>query len=622
LAKVEETPEVKRAGGIFYTPQFIVKYIVKNTVGAFSKNSTPNKVSKLRILDPACGSGSFLLGAYTYLLKWHLDYYLKLKNKNKENIYESKNGEWHLTIQEKKRILQQNIYGVDIDPQAVEVTKLSLLLKVLEGENKDAMSAQQKLIKEKALPDLDDNIKCGNSVISSEIYNNKEIKLSTEDRRKMNVFDWNDEFKEIMTNGGFDVVIGNPPYVRQERIKEIKPYLKDHYETYSGVADLYVYFFEKGLKLLSEGGIFSFICSKQFIRANYGANLRKYILKHDLMKYIDYTESNVFSDAKVDPCVTVIKNTTPKPKGNVIVNDDFEIPQNKFDNRNWNFDRPEIMNLKNKIESIGIKIKDIAGINIYRGILTGFNEAFIVDEKKKNELIKANPKSNDIIKPFISGKEIQRWEINSNNLYLIWTYIGLPIKNYPAIKEHLDKYEKKLKKRKDQGKYWWELRACSYYSELEKPKLIYPEIKPYLLAVPDNDHYFINKTCFMIISEKVNLNYLSALMSSKLLNFIFKLIANPIARTSSGSNEKVRYGLSKIFVEQLPIYLASPKKQAPIIDLSEQMLQLHEESKNARTPQDKKLIQRQIDITDKQIDNLVYELYNLTDEEIKIIESN
>ena len=163
-AKVEEKPEVKKAGGVYYTPQYIVDYIVENTVGELLNRKTPNQVSKLRILDPACGSGSFLLGAYQKLLDWHLEYYSILDKPPQNVVYEDKKGILRLTIQEKKRILLNNIYGVDIDSQAVEVTKLSLLLKVLENENKDIFEAQQKLIQERALPDLGSNIKCGNIV--------------------------------------------------------------------------------------------------------------------------------------------------------------------------------------------------------------------------------------------------------------------------------------------------------------------------------------------------------------------------------------------------------------------------------------------------------------------------
>ena len=194
-AKVEEKPEVKKAGGVYYTPQYIVDYIVDNTIGKLVKGKTPNKVSELKILDPACGSGSFLLGAFNYLLKWHLNYYTKRKDRDRliDKIYQFRPGEYRLTIREKKKILINNIYGVDIDPQAVEVTKLSLLLKVLEDESKDELEEQKTLFKERALPDLDSNIKCGNSLIGSEIFDE-----DIEDIEKINFFDWNTGFSGIM----------------------------------------------------------------------------------------------------------------------------------------------------------------------------------------------------------------------------------------------------------------------------------------------------------------------------------------------------------------------------------------------------------------------------------------
>ena len=170
-AKVEEKPEVRKAGGVYYTPTYIVEYIVKNTVGKLCENRTPRQLNSLRILDPACGSGSFLLGAYQYLLDYHRDWYQKDGlQKHTREIYQGRGGQWYLTIQEKKRILLNNIYGVDIDPQAVEVTKLSLLLKVLEGENQDTLERQMRLFRERALPDLGSNIKCGNSLIGPDFY--------------------------------------------------------------------------------------------------------------------------------------------------------------------------------------------------------------------------------------------------------------------------------------------------------------------------------------------------------------------------------------------------------------------------------------------------------------------
>jgi hypothetical protein len=231
-AVVEEKPEVKKAGGVYYTPSYIVEYIVKNTVGKLCEGKSPKQIEKLRILDPACGSGSFLIGAYTYLLDYHRDLYVKDgPQKHAKEIYQGAGGHWYLTTQEKKRILLNNIYGVDIDSQAVEVTKLSLLLKVLEGENQDSLTRQLKIWRERALPDLGNNIKCGNSLIGPDFYHNKQMSLlDDEERYRLNVFDWNSEFPGIMKSGGFDNVIGNPPYVRIQGLREWAPIEVEHYK--------------------------------------------------------------------------------------------------------------------------------------------------------------------------------------------------------------------------------------------------------------------------------------------------------------------------------------------------------------------------------------------------------
>ena len=250
MAKVEVKPEVKKAGGVFYTPQYIVKYIVKNTLGELLKGKTPNQVSKLKILDPACGSGSFLLVAYQELLNYHLDYYTKLEKPPKETIYQGKDGEWRLTISEKKRILKNNIYGVDIDFLAVEVSKLTLLLQVLEDQNKDVVEQQQKLFHERVLPDLSENVKNGNSIIETD-YITSEMGIGELNRIKP--FNYVDEFPEVFENGGFDVIVTNPPYVRQELLSENeKNYFETHYRVYERSADYYVYFYERAFDILKK----------------------------------------------------------------------------------------------------------------------------------------------------------------------------------------------------------------------------------------------------------------------------------------------------------------------------------------------------------------------------------
>ena len=255
LAKVDDKPEVKKAGGVYYTPTYIVDYIVKNTVEKLLEGKTPNQVAELRILDPACGSGSFLIGAYQYLLDWHRDWYIDNEPKKwfisrTPRLYQAARGEWKLTTTERKRILLNNIYGVDIDRQAVEVTKLSLLLKVLEGENEETIRLMKLHLHERALPNLADNIKCGNSLIGSDFYQGQQMDLLDEEERyRINVFDWEIEFKEIMEGGGFDAVIGNPPYFRIEAEKFESIYLRKKYETSEFKVDIYTLFIEKMINI-------------------------------------------------------------------------------------------------------------------------------------------------------------------------------------------------------------------------------------------------------------------------------------------------------------------------------------------------------------------------------------
>src|SRR5579864_881191 len=303
-AKVEDKPDVKKAGGVYYTPTYIVDYIVENTVGKLLEGKTLKQAAALRILDPACGSGSFLLGAYEYMLQWHLKSYTendpaRWAKGSKPALVQASGDAWKLTIAERKRILLANIYGVDIDAQAVETTKLSLLLKVLEGETQQTLQPVLLTFQERALPDLGDNIKCGNSLIGSDFYQQQLLPLDEEERYRINVFDWNKEFPDIFKSGGFDGVIGNPPYVRQESLADFKSYFEQEYEAFDSGADLYTYFMEKGLRLLRPGGLFSIIVSSSFLRTTYAGPLRRTLKKHAaVLRIVDFGGLAVFANAK------------------------------------------------------------------------------------------------------------------------------------------------------------------------------------------------------------------------------------------------------------------------------------------------------------------------------------
>jgi len=355
-AVVEDKPEVKKAGGVYYTPAYIVDYIVKNTVGKLCEGKSPREISKLRILDPACGSGSFLIGAYTCLLNHHRDWYIKDgSQKHTKEIYQGSGGQWLLTTQEKKRILLNNIYGVDIDSQAVEVTKLSLLLKVLEDESEETLGKNLKLFRERALPDLGNNIKCGNSLIGPDFYQNQQLTLlGEEDRYRINVFDWNSEFSAIMKSGGFDAVIGNPPYVRIQALQEWAPIEVEHYKTAfrsasKGNYDIYVVFVEKGLSLLNKNGRLGFILPHKFFNAQYGEPLREVIAKgKHLAEVIHFGDQQVFADATTYTCLLFLDKAGSSQcrfvkvadlttwRGNGGASEGF-IPPARITAKEWNF---------------------------------------------------------------------------------------------------------------------------------------------------------------------------------------------------------------------------------------------------------------------------------------------
>jgi len=319
-AKVETKPEVKKAGGVYYTPQYIVDYIVRNTVGKLVAGKTPEEIAEIKILDPACGSGSFLIGAYTYLLRYHLDWYVENKpKKHKKAVFQVGANEWYLTTDEKKRILLSNIYGVDIDSQAVEVTKLSLQLKVLENESRESVDQQVKLGMEGILPNLGGNIKCGNSLIGPDFYDAGQTTLFDEDEmRRVNVFDWGDEVKgfgEIMGRGGFDCVIGNPPYLRIQGLTEYYgdqiDYFTRKYQSAVKRFDLYLLFAEKGFKLLSKDGRLGFICPHKFINSDFGSGLREVFINNSALEsFVSFGNNLIFKQASTYTGILLLKKDT------------------------------------------------------------------------------------------------------------------------------------------------------------------------------------------------------------------------------------------------------------------------------------------------------------------------
>lgn len=572
----------RKKDGIFYTPNYITEYICKNTIIPYLSKSgevtevndlvreywgsdihqLDEKVKKIKIVDPACGSGAFLNKAADILLEIHEEIHKTIYKDDKTL------AQFFDNVSERRKILKNNIYGVDLNEESVEITKLAMFLKVAQKDSK--------------LPDIDNNIKCGNSVIDDPEYAGEKA------------FNWEEEFPEIFNEGGFDIVIGNPPYVKQQTIKEIKPFLKDNYKIYTGIADLYVYFFEKGLNILKNGGMFAFICSNKFSRVNYGKKLRKLILNNTLRIYIDYTGQNVFEDANVDPCVIVIKKQKANDDHKLWVNYNLEINQNRLDSNGWTFENPKILDLKDKINSKGIKLKDL-NINIRRGIQTGLNDAFIIDADLKNNLIENDLKNKEFIKPIIRGKDINSWQINYKNLFLLYIPWHFPLhndpnikgasekaeilfkKDYAAIYEHLLKYKDNLLKRDKTEiliKYeWYSLirPGLDNYEFYESPKIIWAEIASQPSFITDYDSLFLTNSAYMLTlnSKEYDINYLLSLLNSKLLFWMLKHLSSTLGKKG------IRF--TRQYVEQLPIYPATPEQQVPLIEKADLMLQFNKD---------------------------------------------
>ena len=466
LAKVEEKPEVRKAGGVYYTPQYIVNYIVLNTVGEMIKDKSPEEIEKIRIVDPACGSGSFLLGAYDYLLKYHINYWTDDKNIKKalkeEKIYKLHENHYKLTIEEKQKILTNNIYGVDIDSQAVEVTKLSLLLKLLEDENKESSGLLFKHSDLKLLPNLDKNIKCGNSLIGSDFYNDRDLSLfGNDEMRKVNVFDWEKEFPGIFTTkdtedtkggekGGFDVVIGNPPYVNAIGLVELfqteREYLtkSKEYETLYQKWDLYIPFIEKGIKLLKKNGLISMIIPYPFINQMYAKLLREYIIKEcNLKLMVDLSDQKIFKDAVVTNCIFVVAKETPENKIKILKgnNASVEYMGEKtykdliFDEKTFVWD----LKTNNKLNKDFSKYKtlgDYCFISI--GMVLNADEKQAKGKFIKDDLI-SDIESDIHIKKYIEAKNISKYFVNKIR-FLEWNTNRVPTlirrPTFPELYEH------------------------------------------------------------------------------------------------------------------------------------------------------------------------------------------
>ncbi len=706
----------RKATGSYYTPGYIVKYIVEQTLDPLAseaaqetaklkaqvetelqrlhkllgeKGSNPAEresleseihlvqrqllepYRNLKILDPAMGSGHFLVAAADFL---------SLAMATDPSLDPIDIGDENPQAYYRRFIVENCLYGVDLNPLAVELAKLSLWLHTVS--------------RDKALSFLDHHLRTGNSLIGARIEadlsrvppsadskerkkqaneaSNQQMALGFTDAltgthlhyfldtfrkimeapsdtadderykdtqyRKMDgtrdtfrevanvwlasyfgvpiseveyqqavnalksgedervelrseewfdaaqeiarekrFFHWELEFPEAffeMRDGcadfkpkgerGFDAVIGNPPYVRQEGLGLDKPVFEHLWnDVYHGSADLYVYFYGLGLNMLSRKGTFGMITKNKFMRADYGGPLRKYLTAHaDIQEITDFGELPVFEDSAAFPCIVILRQgTLQSTRFTQVKALDFKSLQERvdetseqlspqaFEGMNWSLRSDAEVKLLRKLESQGIPLKQYLAhrsTRTYYGIKTGFNRAFIIDSATRDQLIAEDTKSDEIIKPLVIGDDIRCYEINFHKRYLIWTYIGVPIKNYPAIFNHLKQHKQQLEKRWDKGDHWWELRACDYYEEIEKPKILYPDIASEARFAFDDQSLFCANTAYFIPLDDY---YLLSLLNSKCCFGYMKRTAAVLG----DEDKRGRLRLIAQYMENLPV---------------------------------------------------------------------
>jgi hypothetical protein len=685
---VEDKPEVKKAGGVYYTPTYIVDYIVKNTVGKLLEGNTPTKVAKIRVLDPACGSGSFLLGAYQYLLDWHQEWYAKhdpekhAKGRSPKvyrTISPSPHGRgrgegvWRLTTAEKKHILLNNIYGVDIDTQAVEVTKLSLLLKVLESENAETLGKSLRLFHERALPDLGGNIKCGNSLIGPDFYEGKQLSLlDDEERYRINAFDWDAEFPEVFApspagrgqgeGNGFDAVIGNPPYIRIQAMKEWAPieveFYKRRYKAASkGNYDIYVVFVERVLQLLNDRGKMGFIMPHKFFQTKYGEPLRGLLAEgRYLGEIVHFGSQQVFKGATTYTCLLFLDRSGRSDFRYVKVHDldawridgkavHDDIPARRVSKDEWNLVVGPEAALFDRLHRFPKKLCNVA--DIFVGLQTSADTVFIMDvvEETERALVLRSraldtewPFEKDLLFPLVSGTDVQRYAPLPKRQYILFPYVvdgnvadlldfETLSNRCPETAAYLLENRKVLEARekgKGKGSKWYGYIYRKNLTRQSVEKICVPRLVDFLHAAYDREgSRFLDNVDVGGVVLKPTYNgqgypFLLGILNSSLLRWFFPFVSVPFRGGWLSANRQ--------FLSQLPIRTTDFSDSADkashdrMVELVETMLKLHRDLQAAKTSHEKKLIQRQIDATDKQIDQLVYELYGLTDEEIRIIE--
>lgn len=657
-ARVVEKPEVKKAGGVFYTPAFVVKHIVDRTLGPLCQGKTPKQMKSLRVLDPACGSGSFLLQAYQLLLDEHLAWY-EAHNPagHKKEVYLGPGKKWRLTTAEKHAIVLSSIFGVDIDTQAVEVSKLSLLLKVLEGETAQTLR-QFGLFGERALPSLERNVRCGNSLI--EHADVRGLFTDEEERKRINAFDWKREFPKAFAGGGFDVVIGNPPYVRIQEMQEWAPrevelYKELYRSAASGNYDIYVVFVERALKLLNDKGRLGFIIPQKFWQVQFGEALRFLLTEGRHVAHVtNFRNNQAFASAFVNTAIHVL---TKQPSAQfsyieiptlergaslaaaLATTSESQIPASVLGRGPWVLKPAPVLQLLRKLAK-GRQTLETVTDRIFQGLKTSADRVYVLDlvHASKSVIRARSPELDeevqleaDLCHPLIKGTEMRPYVPLPHERVVLFPY-GLnddghvaligekKLKNdFPLAWGYLLANRTTLEKReggRHQGAGWYGYGRSQALDVMSLPKLVTPDLAPRSsFLLDDSGEYFILGGAAggygVLPKEGVDRMCLLGLLNSRLLNF---------AITAGGQQmESGYYSFEARFIRGAPMELPVGTAAKHLHSLVERMLDFKRQLLAAKSPHERTRLERQVESKNEEIDDFVYRLYGLSQSEVQLV---
>ncbi len=638
---IEEKPEVRKAGGVYYTPQYIVQYIVNNTVGKLIEGKTPAEISKLRFADISCGSGSFLITVYDTLLRYHSSYYQKHPKEAKADGCILSSGLWVLSLKQKRQILINNVFGVDIDHQAVEVTQLSLYLKLLEDETLATANEMQAMFKEKILPDLSKNIICGNSLIGTDIYDGN--MFPGEEERKINAMNFEDAFPAIMKNGGFDAIVGNPPYFSLDIINATeKNYLEKKFlEFATRQSNIYFFFLSVASKILKQKGLISYINERYYFNSKNAAKFRKYLQdKFTILQIVDFKNVQIFKNVNTLTVINTFEKGGNQKKINIIqfkpevqkINnneildhdniDFFDSDAESLSPDDWVFSNSILHDFKSKLD-IHPKLDEF--VHMGQGLTSGLNDVFIVNE----ENVRKYKLEKELLKKYIKTRDIKPYLISYRKLYLILTLQDTMIDAYPNIKKYLHEFKSELIKRyefKNNQSNWYAISVPRNLNlfQTAKEKILTPLYskgnKFGFDNCDKNANYYVLTDTYLLVKKEIpiSLKYLLGLLNSKLLNF-FNSNFGKLKR--DGYFEYSRNTLTRFPIRDINFDNNDEKKMHDdLVSYVDQILISKFKLSESITDKDLVFYESKCNSLERQIDRLVYQLYGLTEEEIKIVE--